>query len=199
MNTKETRDYDFSKRASSYDEGWEGKMAGKFYNLLLREIKVTPGMTILDVGCGTGALLNKIVNTCDITGCGIDIEEKMLAEARKKRPEMDFQIARCDNMPFKDNNFNIIISCLSYHHFDNRTGFITEAARIIKPEGVLYLADVRFPFPVRKAMNAAFRILGRVPRFFTCEEIESHFSQYGFTAEGYARDGYAQLIKLKKK
>jgi len=55
-----SKDFDFSKRAAAYDDSFEGKAVRKFYNLLLREIKVSPGMTVLDVGCGTGALLSKL-------------------------------------------------------------------------------------------------------------------------------------------
>ena len=198
MSTKEIKDYNFSKRASAYDEGFEGKASGKFYNLLLGEIEVIPGITVLDAGCGTGALLNKIANTCDIKGYGIDVVENMLAEARKKRPEMSFQISSCDKMPFSDNMFDIIISCLSYHHFFNRAGFVKEAARVIKPNGILYLADPRFPWLVRKTMNGFFRLTRRIPVFFTHKEIETHFSAAGFIGAGYAFDGYAQVIKLRK-
>ena len=145
MHSKRTRDYDFSKRASSYDEGFEGKASKKFYNLLLREIELSPGMVVLDSGCGTGALLSKLAAKPGITWHGIDVEEKMLAEARKKCPQINFQIARSDKTPFSDNMFDTIIACNSFHHFDNKTGFTKEAARILKPGGILTLPSPASP------------------------------------------------------
>jgi len=198
MHTKRTKDYNFAKRASAYDDGFEGKASRKFYNLLLREIKVSPGMALLDTGCGTGALLSKLSNTCDMAGYGIDVEEKMLAEARKKCPKINFQIARSDKTPFSDNQFDIVIACLSYHHFDNRAGFAKEAGRILKPGGFLYIAEPHFPWLIRKTINGVFKHAGLVGEFFTHEEIESHFSKVGFSGAGFTFDAYAQVVILRK-
>jgi len=198
MSKERTKDYNFAKRASAYDEGPEGKMSGKFYNLLLREMEISPGMEVLDAGCGTGALLKKLTGSHKIKAYGIDVEEKMLSEARKKCPEIDFQISRCDKTPFSDKQFDIIIACLSYHHFDNRAGFTKEAGRIIKPGGVLYIAEPRFPWLFRKTINGIFALAGLVGQFYTFKEIESHFSKTGFSGAGYAFDSYAQVVKLRK-
>ena len=198
MSKQRTKDYNFSKRASAYDEGFEGKASKKFYNLLLREVELNPGMVVLDSGCGTGALLSKFAAVPGITWYGIDIEEKMLAEARKNCPQINFQIARSDKTPFSDNQFDIIIACNSFHHFDNKTGFTKEAARILKPGGILYLADPRFPWLIRKTLNGVFRLAGLVGEFFTRKEFETCFSEAGFSGAGYAFDAYAQVIKLCK-
>ena len=52
----EIKDYKFDKRASSYDDGFEGKVSGRFYRLLLREVVLHPDACVLDVGCGTGTI-----------------------------------------------------------------------------------------------------------------------------------------------
>lgn len=63
MNKKK-KDFSFEKRATDDDDGFEGKLSQKFYNLILKELK----MTVLDVGCGTGTLLKKIANKFEIEG-----------------------------------------------------------------------------------------------------------------------------------
>ena len=70
------KDFKFDKRAATYDEGFAGRFSRKFYNLILREIEVQQGAFVLDVGCGTGALLGEIANVHEITAYGIDSEEK---------------------------------------------------------------------------------------------------------------------------
>jgi len=54
------RDYDFSKLASTYDDGFAGKASKRFYNLLLQEIDIFENAKVLDIGCGTGFFLNKL-------------------------------------------------------------------------------------------------------------------------------------------
>ena len=198
MNTKKPKDFPFAKRASVYDDGFEGKAVRKFYNLLLREIELSPGALVLDAGCGTGALLKRIADTYEITGCGIDIEENMISEARSKCPQMSFSVADCDRMPFGDQIFDAVITCMAYHHFRNKEGFARETARVLKPGGMLYIADPRFPWPVRKAMNGVLRLVRIVGAFFKPEEIETRFIGMGFTAVGTAVDSYAQVVKLQR-
>jgi ubiquinone/menaquinone biosynthesis C-methylase UbiE len=198
MNIKKEKDISFSSRASKYDDGVEGKASRKFYNLLLREVELHPDMTLLDVGCGTGALLKKIFNACEINCYGIDVEENMIREAKAKNTNMKFDIARCNNIPFPDKTFDVVTTCMAYHHFDNKKGFAKEAARVLKPGGMLYIADPRFPWLVRKLLNG-FLICHRiVGEFYTAKEIENQFVQYGFIGEKFSVDGYAQVIKLRK-
>ena len=189
---------DFGKRASAYDAGIEGKASRRFYNLLLREVALRPGAAVLDVGCGTGALLKLFSGVSEISGYGIDIAERMISEAREKCPGMGFHIARCDNMPFADSTFDAVISCMAFHHYDNKIGFAKEAARVLKPGGVLYIADPRFLQPIRKAMNGILRLVRLVGEFYTPKETEALFSDMGFKYIGVSVDAYAQVVKLQK-
>lgn len=198
MSARKAKDMDFSKRASKYDDGFEGRASRKFYNLLLREIEPQAGAVVLDVGCGTGTILKGLADKAEIVGYGIDIAENMLAEAKKKCPQMTFELSRCDNMPFEDNTFDILISCMSYHHFDNRESFQKEAARVLKPGGVLYIADPRLPWLIRKTVNGVLRLFRINGKIFSAKEIVSHFAAHGFVNAGKSVDFYAQAIKLQK-
>jgi len=192
------KDFRFGKRADAYDDGFEGRSSQKFYRLVLREIEVRPGAFVLDVGCGTGALLNRIASVHEINAYGIDMEENMIAVAKNKHPEMDFRLSRCDNMPFEDQTFDVLVACMAYHHFSGKEEFAKEAARVLKPSGVLYIADPRFPETLQKALNAALHRLGIGGEFFNPQEIANAFVPYGFEENGVAFDGHAQIVKLRR-
>ena len=194
---KNIKDIRFGKRALKYD-GFEGKMSRRFYRLLLEQVKLFPGAKVLDVGCGTGTILRKMADTCAIDGYGIDMAENMIAEAKRKCPDMNIQISRCEATPFENQTFDIITVCMAYHHFSDRTGFAKEAARIIKPGGYLHIADPRFPFIVRKTMNGIFRLFNVAGYFNTPQELFEHFKECGFASDGFVIDGYAQAVKLTK-
>lgn len=198
MSVKKEKDVSFSSRASKYDSGFEGKASQKFYNLLLREVKLQHGEAVLDVGCGTGALLKRLSDVCDINCYGIDAETNMIREAQAKNLNVKFDVSPCDKTPFPDNTFDVVIACMAYHHFDNKNGFIKETARILKPNGLVNIADPRFPWLVRKMINGVLKLFRINGVFYTSKEIENQFLAAGFMGEGFAADGYAQVITLKK-
>ena len=194
--SKKIKDIDFSRRASKYD-GLEGRFSRKFYRLLLEQVIITQDAIVLDVGCGTGTILSKMAGKCRINGYGIDMSENMINEAKRKCPEMNIQYSRCEQTPFNDSTFDILTTCMAYHHFSDREGFMKEAARILKPGGCLYIEDPYFPFIFRKFMNGIFNMLHIAGKFFTPQEIYNDFSIYGFKPYGFLKDGYVQVVKMK--
>ncbi len=195
---KNTKDFKFDKRASSYDEGFEGKLSNRFYKLLLRQVQLYPGATVLDVGCGTGTILENLNRINQINGYGIDVEENMIDEAKLKCPQMNISVSDCTKTLFDDNKFDIITACMAYHHFSDKKGFAKEASRIIRRGGHLYITDPCFPWIVRKPLNLALK-LHKITGFFgTPEETKKTFSEYGFELVASSFDGYAQCITLRK-
>lgn len=194
---KQEKDFRFGKRAESYDYGLEGKSSRRFYNLLLQNVEIIQGMKLLDVGCGTGALLKKFSEKCEINGFGIDMEENMIAEAWKKCPEMKFKVAKCEDTGFENNQFDVITACMAYHHFFSKRGFANEAARILKHGGYLYIADPNFPVIVRKPLNGILKLLKITGFFGTAEEIYNNFKEFGFEFCDVKKYKYAQVVKMK--
>lgn len=195
---RKKRDFRFDRRAAAYDDGFEGKFSARFYRLLLRNVALQPGAAVLDVGCGTGTVLQRMNERLPIDGCGIDLEENMIAEAAKKCPSMQMLVSSCTETPFSGGRFDVITACMAYHHFADQKGFAKEAARLLKAGGCLYIADPRFPWAVRKPLNLAFRLHRIAGRFDTAAEIARDFAAYGFALDGFQADGYAQVVKLRK-
>lgn len=195
---KKNKNFSFEKRAISYDDGFEGKFSQKYYNILLEHIELENGMAILDIGCGTGVLLIKMIEKAEIKGFGIDIEAAMINEAKQKCPEMNIQIAKCEQMPFGNQTFDVLTSCMAYHHFADKKGFAKEAARIIKDDGLLYISDVRFRFLFRKIINGMLKLFRIHGKFCTPQEIYGYFKEFGFELANSYRKGVAQLVILKK-
>jgi ubiquinone/menaquinone biosynthesis C-methylase UbiE len=192
------KDFKFDKRAVSYDEGLEGKLSKRFYNLLLNRLDLKQDETVLDVGCGTGTILKRISERIHIYGYGIDVEENMITQAKSKCPDMNISISNCTQMPFEDGQFDIVTACMAYHHFDDKKGFAKEASRVLKNHGYLYITDPYFPFLMRVVINLVFRIHKIAAHFGTSQEIASDFKEYGFELVDVSRDKYAQCIKLRK-
>jgi ubiquinone/menaquinone biosynthesis C-methylase UbiE len=199
---EQIKDIDFGRRAAKYDT-FAGRASRRFYDLLLGQVRLFPGATVLDAGCGTGTVLRRMADGCEtggmeIKGYGIDITENMLAEARVKCPRMNFYRASCDSTPFENQSIDIIVSCMAFHHFNNKEGFAKEAARLLKPGGMLYIADPRYPEIIRKAINRIFRMIRVAGEFLTPAEAAALFVRHGFESAGIANHGYAQVFIMRR-
>ncbi|MGB9937097.1 MAG: class I SAM-dependent methyltransferase [Methanobacterium sp.] len=72
---------------------------------------------ILDYGCG-GGWLSKILISKGYNVTGIDISDKLIENAQKQMPEGKFYAGDCCKMPFKDDEFDLIIGFAILHHLD---------------------------------------------------------------------------------
>lgn len=195
---KDKKDFKFEGRAEKYDDEFEGKLSEKFYTLVVDNVVLEQGYRILDYGCGTGTILKRLSEKCDIDGCGIDAEEKMIDVAREKCPQMEIQMCSCDATPYDDNSFDAIIACMAYHHFPDKSAFAKEASRLLKQGGRLYVAEPKFPLPIRKAINTALAIHKINGEFFKADEIAANFSDFGFKLIDTKSDSYAQIVILER-
>ena len=193
-----TKDIKFDTLAPSYDTGWAGRFSQRFYNLLLSVIELDPGAKVLDVGCGTGALLQRIAEQTPICGYGIDTEEMMLVEARKKLPDMTFVKARSERIPYPDATFDVVVACMAFHHFTNTKAFAAEASRVLRPGGCVYIVDPYLPPALRRVINLIIRSLGLTGKFFTSMGMHRIFREHDVYVETVEIDGYAQAVCLIK-
>ena len=145
-----------------------------------------PPRRMLDVGCGTGALLRlaaKRLPEAELTG--VDASEGMLRVAGKKAPARSpairFVLAPAEALPFSDATFDLVVSTVSFHHWSDQPKGIAEAARVLVPGGRLVLTD-HFALPWLRPAFAAF---GHRHRIHTREEIAAMMAEAGLSPEGW--------------
>jgi len=188
----------FGHRAEKFDSGIEGRFLRKYYRLFMENATIPPNSKVLDVGCGTGELLLQMDKKYGIRGFGIDYDDRMIRVAKEKCPEMSISVSSCDDMPFDDQSFDVMTVCMAYHHFENRTGFMLEAARVMKKGGRIYIIEFSPPEAIRKIANLYKSRSLTVGNIDTFKEICSDFKCVGIQPDGYLKDGLAHLICLKK-
>jgi ubiquinone/menaquinone biosynthesis C-methylase UbiE len=115
----------------------------------LRVAELQPGESVLDVGCGTGALTRLAAGAVAPGGhaVGIDASPQMIATARKKAenvPGLEFQVAPVEQLPLEAGAFDVVVSSLMLHHLPDelkRQG-LAEVRRVLKPRGRLVVVDL---------------------------------------------------------
>jgi ubiquinone/menaquinone biosynthesis C-methylase UbiE len=189
----------YNRKADDYDSTFDGRFTRRFKELLLEKMNIKVGDFVLDVACGNGTFLKMASDRVRIKGFGIDISEKMIDNARKKCPEMTFEVNGCDDIRFEDGMFDVITVVAAYHHFPDVSAFAKEAERLLKPKGLLYIAEVTYPFLIRAILNPFIPLskAGDV-RFYTSKEITKNFQAQGFAPKGYWKEGHIQIVELQK-
>jgi len=98
------------------------------------------GDHVLDVGCGTGLVANRINlvsrKFCSITG--IDINEGMLTVARRN-PQIEWHQGSATELPFADGSFDVVLCQQGLQYFPDRDKAMKEMARVLAPCGRIAL------------------------------------------------------------
>lgn len=109
----------------------------------LRMFVPDKGMTILDIGCGTGVHL-EIYQKYGCNLYGIDTSASMLEVARARlREDADLRLADAAQMPYETGVFDFVLCMLVLHETDHndRGRLIGEIKRVIKEDGRILLID----------------------------------------------------------
>jgi ubiquinone/menaquinone biosynthesis C-methylase UbiE len=119
---------------------------------LLDQAAIQPGHCVLDIGCGTGALVTLIKRLhSDVDVVGLDPDPKALARARRKaeRAAVTIQLDQgfSDELPYPDASFNRVFSSFMLHHLQagEKEKTLREVRRVLKPGGSLHLLDFGGP------------------------------------------------------
>lgn len=97
------------------------------------------GHTVIDVGCGTGALAVAATGRVGPEGkvTGLDPNEEMLEQARIKDVPVNWYPGPAEQLPFEDESFDSVVSQFALMYFEDKPKALREMHRILKPDGKL--------------------------------------------------------------
>lgn len=130
-----TRRKDF--RAAKADFVREMAQWGNIANL-------APGTTLLDVGCGIGGSSRILAQEYDFAVTGITISPQQVARASELTPpdvSAKFVVGDALALPFPDASFDVVWSVEAGPHMPDKALFAQELLRVLKPGGILVVAD----------------------------------------------------------
>lgn len=106
------------------------------YEEVLFNTYLTPGMRVLDVGCGTGRSTIFLAER-GTQVIGVDMVEQFIFEGRKLYPNLDLRVMNATKLEFPDDSFDLtFFSNQGIDYTDKRTEVLAEAYRVTKPGGI---------------------------------------------------------------
>lgn len=145
MSNLETVRDEFKRQAETFDT-WAVKTDEKSGARFVAALGDAAKGAILDVACGPGVITAAVAPYAAFV-MALDATEAMIGKARARSDaaglkNVQFKIGDAHNLPFQDGQFNGVVSRLAVHHFTDPGRAIKEMVRVLKPSGVLAIADV---------------------------------------------------------
>ena len=130
-------------------QGRMGRAMLKFMNLChapltnwgLKLVDIQDGWTMLDIGCGGGATLQRLLKRSkDVKVYGIDISEESVAKAKKVNAEvLDKQVfvtqGSAEKLPYEDEKFDLVTAVETVYFWPHLPDCLKEVRRVLKQGG----------------------------------------------------------------
>jgi ubiquinone/menaquinone biosynthesis C-methylase UbiE len=128
--------------AEIYEQHLVPAVFGPWTTALVELVSPAPGNAALDVGCGTGAMTRKLADCVGPSGrvVGLDYDTGMIEVAQALRADIKWHVADAQDMPFSDDEFDLVTCHEGLQFFPDRVASLKEMRRVMRPAGRLGLA-----------------------------------------------------------
>jgi ubiquinone/menaquinone biosynthesis C-methylase UbiE len=127
----------FEAPAEVYDR-FVGRYSSALAHGMCTAAGIRPGQRVLDVGCGSGALLLALATLVgEANAVGVDPSEPFLEAARAKVPGARVVVGSAEALPFGDGEFDAALAQLVINFLDDPKAGVAEMARVTRPGGVV--------------------------------------------------------------
>jgi ubiquinone/menaquinone biosynthesis C-methylase UbiE len=145
------------------------------------------GRDVLEIGAGSGSVAQRLLSDApELAWTAIDIDPHMTQAAATRLRGFagaSVQTADATAMPFPDDSFDSVVSCLMLHHIIDWERAVAETARVLRPGGIFVGYDL-----VRTALASLFhRLDGSPHRLVVPDEFRAECARHGLTASLQSR------------
>jgi ubiquinone/menaquinone biosynthesis C-methylase UbiE len=139
------------------------------------------GRDVLEIGVGSGSVAQQLLSDApELAWTAIDIDPHMTRAAATRLREFagaSVRTADATAMPFPDESFDSVVSCLMLHHIIDWERAVAEAARVLRPGGIFVGYDL-----VRTPLASLFhRLDGSPHRLIVPADFRAECERIGLT------------------
>ena len=185
-NAKETKSFWSNGFGAKLYRMFAKKRFLKMHQKIAEKILAQNPKDLLDIACGPGDFLLYLSDVApNINLTGTDIAPGMVKYASQKLfGKARILESNAENQPFSENSFDIITIMMAFHHFPKKLESLQNIINLLRPNGVLVIADVVAKSNFQKKFwNMAEKIIsvrGYVGHY-TESDIKEFAEKAGFT------------------
>jgi Methylase involved in ubiquinone/menaquinone biosynthesis len=127
----------FDVAADAYDR-FMGRYSAQLAPALIDFAGLGAGQTVLDVGCGPGALTAELVRRLGSDAvAAVDPSEQFTAAARARNPGIDVRRSSAEDLPYPSGAFDATFAQLVVHFMSDPVAGLVEMTRVTRGEGIV--------------------------------------------------------------
>jgi ubiquinone/menaquinone biosynthesis C-methylase UbiE len=178
----------FDVSGDAYDR-FMGRYSRGLAPLVVEFAGIEPGMNVLDVGCGPGALSERLAVRVDAEAVSAaDPSEQFVAACTERVPGADVRRAEAEELPWQDDWFDAVLAQLVVNFMRDARAGVSEMRRVVQPGGVVCACtwDYGEGMQMLRAFWGAARTLdqdapdeGRTMRYLSTDELEQLWREVG--------------------
>lgn len=186
----------FLQSGEAYD-AFMGRYSSELANAFVDSVGVSPGMSVLDVGCGPGALtqvLSARLGAAMVSA--IDPSPPFVAECSKRCPGVRVELGGAEAIPFPADAFDAVLAQLVLHFVADPAQAGHEFHRVVRPGGLAAACVWDFADEMemlRHFWDAALTVDPRAPD----EARVLRFGRQGELAEWLEAAGFRDVVETK--
>lgn len=152
---------------------------------VLRALRRVEHARVLDVGCGTGLLAERIrreLPGCRVVGC--DFSRGMLDRAARCERAAALVQGTALALPFRDASFDAVVCTEAFHWFPDQGAALREFGRVLVPKGRLLVGLVNPPLEIMSRMVGWLsRLAGEPATWPTQARMRRQLEEAGFRVD----------------
>lgn len=121
-----------------------------FWKKHLDSLNIKKGKNLLDLGCGQGVFLARLVREYGVKGTGVDISKKSIEFANKTYSNKSLKFINSDinKLPFRSSCFDYVVSFDVLEHIKDQEKAVNEMVRVLKKGGkiLIYTLNRNYEF-----------------------------------------------------
>jgi len=157
------------------------------------ELGLSAGSSVLDVGGGTGVLAGYVATA---SGCRITVLDRdpRAVDTAATRGGVSAVLGDAAALPFPDESFDAVLFIDSFHHIEDQPSAVREAARVLRPGGLVLVAE-RDPAHFAAMLTHSYeRMIGEQVVAHTPEALAEMFLGAGI--DGESRPGHGDSYRF---
>ena len=100
-----------------------------------------PGMTVLELGCGTGTFTRELARSgADVVAIDVSSELLEIARANCSAPNVQYQIQNAYALSYSEGVFDSVVGSSVLHHLEIKEA-LRDIYRVLKPAGTIYFTE----------------------------------------------------------
>jgi ubiquinone/menaquinone biosynthesis C-methylase UbiE len=158
---------------------WHAQKNVKLVDRLLSKLELGSLTRALEIGCGAGFVAAHLRTSHEMTVVGTDVDPEQIEIAKRYHHENEqlmFVEADATQLPFGDNEFDMVLSFHVLHHIGDWQRALEEINRVLRPQGYFILHDFAYSRLTVKLLTRIVKKYG----IYTIDDITDFFGRYNY-------------------